>query len=137
VTIPEDPRKKFNRLVSSEAETQPETPGGDTPPEGSRRVIHRPMIDENGMPLPRRVEEVDLGATRVSSAAFEHTPMPRTRRWAAPRRFPAQGGIRPSRRQPLNWSRVGGCLLRGLIISLFAIVALALALAAAGIYEYF
>jgi len=137
VTIPEDPRKKFNRLVSSEAETQPETPGGDTPPEGSRRVIHRPMIDENGMPLPRRVEEVDLGATRVSSAAFEHTPMPRTRRWAAPRRFPAQGRIRPSRRQPLNWSRVGGCLLRGLIISLFAIVALALALAAAGIYEYF
>jgi penicillin-binding protein 1C len=41
------------------------------------------------------------------------------------------------RRQSFNWPKAGGCLLRGLIIGIFTIVALGLVLAAVGIYEYY
>ena len=128
---PEDPRDKFRRLMDSEADTQGEAPVEEPAGESATPAVHHPAIDENGMPLPRRVEEIDMGATRVTPSAFEYTPRAINRRPTSRRR------ILPSHRRPFNWSKAGGCLLRGLIVSLFIIIALGLILAAAGIYEYF
>jgi penicillin-binding protein 1C len=129
---PEEPRDKFRRLLDSEAETQAEPPAEEFTPGGGMRPIRHPAVDENGMSLPRRVEEIDMGATRVGQAAYEHTPGPTVRRPTTTRRVHLA-----RRRLFFNWAKAGGCLLRGLIIGLFTIVALGLILAAVGIYEYY
>lgn len=131
MTNPEDPREKFRRLLDSEADTQGEAPADDSSTKDTTPVVHHPAIDENGMPLPRRVEEIDMGATRVTPSAFEYTPSTRVHRPVTSRT------VLPSRRQPINWSKAGGCLLRGLIVIIFIVVALGLIMAAAGIYEYY
>ncbi len=129
---PEEPRDKFHRLLDSEAETQAEPPAEEFTPGGGTPPIRHPAVDENGMSLPRRVEEIDMGATRVGQAAYEHTPGPTVRRPTTTRRVP-----RARLHEPFNWPKAGGCLLRGLIITIFVVVALGLVLAAVGIYEYY
>jgi penicillin-binding protein 1C len=131
MTTPEDPREKFRRLVDSEADTQGEPPAEQAAAKSTSSAVHHPAIDENGMPLPRRVEEIDMGATRVTPSAFEYTPGPRVRRPASSRR------VSTSRSQSLNWGQVATCLLQGSIIAIFVIVAIGLVLAAVGIYEYY
>ena len=124
MTTPEDLREKIHRLVSSEAETQAEPPAESIKPEGSTRAVHNPMVSRHKMPLPRRVEELDMGATQVTPSAFKPFTGP-TRR------------VSSSRRRSPNWLKVGGCLLRGLILSLFVLIALGLITAAIGVYEYY
>ncbi|MBA4380239.1 MAG: hypothetical protein C0393_06135, partial [Anaerolinea sp.] len=131
----QDPRERFRRLIASESETQAEPvkapPEHLTPGSGIRDTPH-PAVDSRGMPLPRRVDEIDIHATRVTPAAFDHTPTGKNR--------PSPTVRRPSatvRRPPFNWRKAGGCLLRGLIFVIFAAVALALILAAIGIYQYY
>jgi penicillin-binding protein 1C len=86
------------------------------------------------MPLPKRVEEIDMGATRVTPAAFEYAHAPTARRPAAgrTRRIPSKKA-----RQGVDGKRVMGCLLRGLVISVFVAVGLGVLLAAAAIYMYY
>ena len=127
---PEDPREKFRRLVDSEAETQSDPPAKPDDAEKTP-VIRHPAIDENGMPLPRRVEEIDMGATRVTPSAFTHATTQRVRR---PVTRPVIS--RPARRS-FTWPKLGGCLLRGLIVLVFILVAAGLVMAAIGIYEYY
>jgi 1A family penicillin-binding protein len=131
MTTPEEPREKFRRLVDSEADTQGETPNEQAAAERTTPAVYRPASGKNAMPLPRRVEEIDMGATRVTPSAFEYTPTQSVRRPAASRRVSAY------RRQPFNWSKTGGCLLQALIIFIFVIVGLGLIMAAVGIYEYY
>jgi hypothetical protein len=128
---PEDPTQKFHRLTNSEAETRPDSPVAHTPPHGSSRPPRSIEIDENGLPLPKHVDELDLGATQVAPSAFEHTTIPIRRRQGRSSRVP--GRHRPS----FSWSRLGGCLLRGMIVLVFGLVGLGLLLAAAAIYEYY
>jgi penicillin-binding protein 1C len=128
---PEEPRDKFRRIIDSEADTQGGTPAEESAAEDTTPVIHHPALDENDMPLPHRVEEIDLGATRVSPSAFEYTPSTGMIRTASSRKI-LSSGLRP-----INWSKAGGCLLRGLILFIFIIVTLGLILAATGIYEYY
>jgi penicillin-binding protein 1C len=127
----EDPREKFHRLLDSEAETQAEPPAEEFLP-GGNRPIRRPAVDENGMPLPSRVDEIDMGATSVSRAAYEHTPGPTARHRGTTRRKSSM-----PRRRSFDRRKTGGCMLRGLIISIFTGVALGLLLVAIGIYEYY
>jgi len=129
---PEEPSDKFRRLLDSESETQAEPPAEEHTPSGGTRPFRHPAVDENGMPLPRRVEEIDMGATRVGQAAYEHSPTPTVHRPVTTRPLPPA-----RRRQSLNWSKAGSCLLRGLISSIFIVVALGLILVAVGIYEYY
>ena len=131
MTAPEDPREKFRRLLDSEADTQGAPPKEEAPEEGSTPVVTPQANGEKAMPLPRRVEEIDVGATRVTPSAFENTPRRSARRPATSRR------VAVSRRQPFNWSEAEGCLLQGLIIFIFVIVGLGLIMAAVGIYEYY
>ncbi len=81
-------------------------------PEGGRsnRSTPPPLYPEPNMPLPERVEEVDLNATRVTPAAVQTYTVP-----------PAAGSKYTQPRQRANgW----GCFLRGVVISLFVGVGL-------------
>jgi penicillin-binding protein 1C len=131
MSTPESPTDKFNRLVKSEADTQAEPPAeGETPARG----IHPPAVDADGMPLPKRVEELDMGATRVTPAAFNHSQPVTVRRpsTATTRRVPSK----KSRRQA-DGRRALGCFLRAVVISLFVLVALAVLTVALALYMYY
>ncbi len=88
-----------------------------------------PRVDASGMPLPRRVEQEDLGATRVSPAAYSPPPPPPQ---AAP---PAPAA--PSSPAVPGWRRSLGCLLRLSILGLFVVVILGLLGASIGLYQYY
>jgi 1A family penicillin-binding protein len=142
MTNDEERAKRIKRLLDSEAETRAEPPvepsTDASSQEGTTRAAapHRTptpppppiALDKDNMPLPRRVDQVDLGSTRVSPAAYEPASRPtngisQPRSAAAPR--PSQPP--PSRpRISLNWlGGSWGCLLRAFIFSLFGLVILA------------
>jgi penicillin-binding protein 1C len=184
-TLPEeDPRDRLRRLLASEDETMPELPAADEEPGGSpsdetiASVMSSlgeeeeesppppertptpdtpmPALDKDNMPLPRRVDEIDVGATRVSTAAYNVLPKAssvRSRgntpsqpigarlaagntpsRPSAPR--PASQPIPTSPTVPF-WRGRGGCLLRAFIVILFGMVALALLGGSIALYQYY
>lgn len=73
---------KLRRLLRSEEETQKDMDPAPLPDgtAASRRttgnttpILNLPDLDENNMPLPKRVDEVDVEGTRVSNAAYRQT----------------------------------------------------------------
>ncbi|MEX2144167.1 MAG: transglycosylase domain-containing protein [Anaerolineales bacterium] len=98
------------------------TPAGASPP----------PTDESGMPLPRRVAEVDPEATQVTGAAYSPTARSR-RQKAAGAAAGGLGGRFNAWRQ-----RIGrmGCLPRILIYGSFALIFLLIAGVAFALYEY-
>ncbi len=135
MTLPDDPRDKFRRLIRSEEETQADPPAEPARPLRDPLPPSRfPALDENNMPLPRRVSETDQGGTRVTPAAFETGTSPR-RTYAARAANPPTGetGFIAGLRHFYN----RGCLLQGIILLLFALVILGLCLGSLALYEYY
>ncbi|UYN90241.1 MAG: transglycosylase domain-containing protein [Anaerolineales bacterium] len=119
-------------IAPDEAPTIFEPVGDSTPappPLGHTPSGPRPAMDEFGMPLPRRVAEVDPEATRVSRAAYSTTG-----RTAAS----ATGNGGGSRFKQW-WGRVSrmGCLPRVLVYGGIAAILLAMASLAFAFYEYY
>ena len=152
----EEENKRFlKRLIESEAETRTDLPAEPKPKEEkpadpnattkaspAHRTPTPPRsipLDENNMPLPRRVDELDMEGTRVSPVAYEQPSRPRN----------ASTRLSPTSRPPLppqasgqsatlNWrSGWGGCLIRGFLVALFGIV-VALIIGGSGLlYSYY
>src|SRR5512146_3150206 len=124
----EDPGERLRRLLNSEDETMPDLPaseaGQNTPPApGSTPPLSQPALDRDNMPLPRRVNQVDVDGTRVSPAAYNRP----TGRRQAPTRLtrapqPAPQPLRPPAPPPrtprfdlnqylynVDWRRGMGC----------------------------
>ena len=119
-------QKRFRRLINSEGETNAEIPAQTPRPDEAIRS--HPLLDEHNMPLPRRVNQVDLEGTRVTPAAFE----PTTRRRSANRQA-------VQKRNGNRFTRYGtiGCLIQILIAFLFVLVIIGLFLISLGVYEYY
>jgi penicillin-binding protein 1C len=132
-----DHQKNKSRRTSSEPESgdsgktkaqvpqnsQTIAPGGAP----SRRHIP-PALDKDGMPLPQRVDEVDLNATSVAPSAYHVTRQQRP---------PSSAGkLSETQPRPIR-HKARGCFLRGLIAALFIAVALVLIAAAFIIYTYY
>ena len=120
---PEEHDDYLRRLIASEEETRADwvTPqredsergyGAEIQPEDPHAHL------EQNIPLPRRVDEVDTGATRVTPAAFN----------ALSRPVPPYGANPPNAKAPLSlksW-RGWGCFVRGWIIAIFGLILLGL-----------
>jgi len=168
----EDPRDKLRRLLASEDETLPDLPLPDEEPGGSpsddtiASVISSlgeedektpappeqtptpdtpmPALDKDNMPLPRRVDEIDTGATRVTPAAYNSIPSRPVDTHQSVNKVPLQpAGSRPvttqvpARSRIPFWKGSGGCLLRIFIIFLFGLVGLALLGGSIALYQYY
>ncbi len=181
----EDPRDRLRRLLASEDETMPELPIADEKPGGSPSdetiasvmsalgekdveppppLEHTPTpdtpmpaLDKDNMPLPRRVDEIDVGATRVTPAAYNVPSKPTSVRPAVSSQRSQPIGTRqatgisssqpaasrpvtqrvPTSPRPAFWSTSGGCLLRIFIIVLFGLVGLALLGGSIALYQYY
>src|SRR5687767_13968830 len=150
-----DPKKEeenqqyIRRLLDSEAETRaepaiepkPEEPAsqeGTTRASPPRRtpVPNPPPIalDKDNMPLPRRVDEVDMDGTRVTPVAYGASSRPRsnaqTRRTVLPSEQPSQPIL-------TGWKDYGGCLVRILILALFGVVVLTIIGGSALLFSYY
>src|SRR5688572_26536245 len=148
-----DPKKEeenqqyIRRLLDSEAETRaepaiepkPEEPAsqdGTTRASPPRRTPNPPPIalDKDNMPLPRRVDEVDLDGTRVTPVAYGAPS--RTRSNTQTRRsVPASEP--PSQPILTGWRDYGGCLVRLLILALFGVVVLTIIGGSALLFSYY
>ena len=133
---PEDRDENLRRLLASEDETRPDLP---TPPEtispadGTRPSAHSgstptppPGMGRDRMPLPRRVDEIDSGATRVTPAAFKLPPKP-----PQPVKKPFLAQL-----PRLDFQRGWGCFLRGLIAAIFGAILLGLIGGSYALYQY-
>ncbi|MDP1546989.1 MAG: transglycosylase domain-containing protein, partial [Anaerolineales bacterium] len=123
----------------------------------------RPALDENNMPLPNRVEETDLDGTRVTPAAYRTSNQhPAAGQGQRPTYQPPASQQRPVYRPPVEqnqaytqynpprpvkpslWEKFltafkgnKGCLLRGLVLSLFLFVFIGLCGASILVYQYY
>jgi penicillin-binding protein 1C len=147
----EDRAKKIKRLLDSEAETRAEppftpkddeAPGQGTTKTSSPRKTPTPpphiALDKDNLPLPRRVDEVDMGSTRVSPAAYESASRPRQ---SEPRRVPppSQPVSQPWRIDlgNIDLRQSWGCFARILILTLFGLVILAIIGGSALVFSYY
>ncbi|HEX9013141.1 MAG TPA: transglycosylase domain-containing protein, partial [Anaerolineaceae bacterium] len=123
-------------LSAAQTQAAPAQPGSPlSPPTTPRRSISYPAIDSRGMPLPRRVEQIDPSATQVAPAAYRASATAP----ALPRKEVKRSlrDTQPIKIQPSYWRRTMGCLLRILVVMLFILV---LGLVAAGsfaVYQYY
>jgi penicillin-binding protein 1C len=148
----EENRRFLKRLIDSEAETradlpiepkeeEPADPTATTKANPTHRTPTPPphiALDKDNMPLPRRVDELDMDGTRVSPVAYEPPSRPRN---AQTRLTPSQPPIQlPIASQPIafDWRRGwGGCLVRGLLLALFGLVVLIIIVGSISLYEYY
>ncbi|MBL8061707.1 MAG: penicillin-binding protein [Anaerolineales bacterium] len=161
---------KLRRLLRSEEETQKDMDPAPIPDgtAASRKstgnttpILNLPDLDENNMPLPKRVDEVDLEGTRVSNAAYRQTNQRPSSQAGA-----NQNQQRPAYRLPQNQTQgqprsvystqaaapggIGswfssfasklrgnkGCFVRLFVISIFAVVILGLCAGSILVYQY-
>jgi penicillin-binding protein 1C len=112
------------RHIPDPSKSQTIPPGGGqsnrpSPPPLYPDYSTNPYADSNE-PLPEWVEEIDLNATSVTPAAI-NSSVPRP----------------PSGNRGGNGSRAWGCLIRGLVISLFGLVAVLIIAAVAAVLAYY
>lgn len=169
-----DDNDRLRRIIRSEEETRkdldPAPPSDGTTASskksgGTTPILNLPDLDENNMPLPRRVDEVDMEGTRVTNAAYRQpSQRPQNQAQTSNQQRPAyrlpqnqaqQERASYSRQKnsaQISWgerlisglSRFGsamrgnkGCLLRGLIFSLFAVVIVGLCGGSILVYQYY
>jgi membrane peptidoglycan carboxypeptidase len=121
-----------NKLLRSEAYTRDDiTPHHATgkPPRTYENPLPRPALDADNMPLPRRVNEIDMDGTRVTPAAY-HIPSQPARPTSAQRQSP------PSQ-PPFDTRQIFGCAVYGLIGLFFVGVVLALIVVSFAVFSYY
>jgi len=163
MTSEEEERKRLiKRLLDSEAETRPEAPvdpaadetvdpQGTTKAQPPQRTPTPPPhipLDKDNMPLPRRVNEVDMDGTRVTPVAYEPTSRPKN--GAPVKHIYPTPPLNPPVQRPVTsppppyrpgttpaWRADYGCLVRVFIIALFSAVFLLLIGGTALLFSYY
>lgn len=134
---------RFRRILKSEEETQGEyKPGSVEPPSQVTDKYYRPALDKDNMPLPRRVDEIDMEGTRVTPAAYMTTQsqQPKAKPANAVANPPSPPRIRSKSKfnfKKINWRGNWGCFLRGLIAIIFTIVLIGLLAGSYFVYRYY
>lgn len=125
----DSPKDEIATVPQEESTTPPPPRLGTTP------QVAPPALDTRGMPLPRRVDEIDLGATQVSDSALDvvapQRPVPRP-----PAATPPPPRKPPRRFNPNNLEKGLGCLLRMALLGAFLLVVLGLMAGTVGLYVY-
>jgi 1A family penicillin-binding protein len=142
---------RLRRILRSEEETQgTPAPLPTEPPSQLNDPYYRPALDKDNMPLPRRVNEIDVEGTRVTPAAYTPTrrqqaqptqpPTPPTsipRSQPSVQRPPSNPHPPITKHQSPNTRFNWGCLLRGLVFSAFAVVIVGLIASSFFVYKYY
>ena len=135
---------RLRRILKSEEETQQGeyNPAPVEPPSQATDKYYRPALDKDNMPLPRRVDEIDMEGTRVTPAAYMKTQnqQPQSMPVEAVSNPPTQPRAQSKSKfnfKKINWRGNWGCFLRGLIAIVFAIVLIGLLAGSYFVYQYY
>ena len=131
---------RLRRILKSEEETQGVyNPAPVDPSSQITDKYYRPALDKDNMPLPRRVDEVDMEGTQVTRAAYMPTQsqQPQPKPVATTSTPPSQPRAQIPSKFNINWRGNMGCFLRGLIISAFAVVVIGLIAGSYFVYKYY
>ncbi|MDD2695171.1 MAG: transglycosylase domain-containing protein, partial [Anaerolineales bacterium] len=110
----------------------PPLPMGNTPQTAP------PAIGTQGLPLPRRVDEIDVDATRVTPSAYKPTrPSISTRPAQSYRRPAPPAPPRGAPQSSFDWQPAWGCLARSFVAALFTLVVLVLCGFSIVIFQYY
>ena len=128
---PEDRDDYLRRLIASEDETRADIPAQPYP----QTPAENPAFNNESLPdteshLPRRVDEVDMGATQVSQAAYQPISQPVDQ--PPPPPIKKQNFLSRFKTIPFNT----GCFLRGLIMAIFGLIILTLIGGTYVLYQY-
>jgi penicillin-binding protein 1C len=144
----EDPGERLRRLLDSEGDTRADiTPPAPRPAapqvhtgqpvnrgRDSLPPLTRPALDSDNMPLPRRVDQIDMEGTRVTPAAYGST----THRPSQARRYSSSAPFNFNIDfNNMNWRKGMGCLIRGLIVTAFLMVITGICIGSFALYEYY
>jgi penicillin-binding protein 1C len=133
-------------MLRSEEETQGVyNPEPVEPPSQVTDKYYRPALDKDNMPLPRRVDVVDMEGTRVTPAAYHPTQnqQPQSKPAVAGSTPPSQPRARNGQStskfgiKKMNWRGSMGCFLRGLIAMVFLAVIVGLCTGSYFVYQYY
>ena len=129
---------RLRRILRSEEETQgADNPAPVEPPSQATDKYYRPALDKDNMPLPRRVNEIDVEGTQVTPIAYQSTrqsaPLQPAVSASTPRTQRGKSPLKPR----TNWRGNRGCLLRGLIVVAFAAVIVGLMVGSYFVYKYY
>jgi penicillin-binding protein 1C len=103
------------------------------PPLGTTPQRHPPPLDAYGMPLPRRVNQIDTQGTRVSSSMYQGAAPAGT----IPQSAAPTAKASPPKSARGSWRRAMGCLLRMFILAVFAGIIVLVGLSSFALYEYY
>jgi penicillin-binding protein 1C len=124
---------------SDEIPTTPYLPS-DTPPPpmlGDTPQVTPPSLDTRGMPLPRRVDEIDIDATKVSPVAYglgySHRPTP-TPPLSSPPTKPIREKREPVVKDPGKWL---GCALRMIVLGIFSLAVVGIIAGSIMLFQYY
>jgi len=116
--------------------SEPQVEGSQAPRNDDEATVPPLAIDQYGMPLPRRVDEIDPYATRVSRAAV--SSLARASAGQATTAPPsARRHTTPIRARSSGWRTAAGCLLRVIIALVFVGVLALVAVGSWAIYQYY
>jgi penicillin-binding protein 1C len=123
--------------------TTPTSAGGTTRvsrPAGETTIRHQaeqPPQAASETLLPRRVDQIDRDATRVSPISYR-TERPLQRQVVpAPRPPSTSPKVRAKPASGINWSAGLGCALRLVILGIFGLVLVAIVVASIGVIQYY
>jgi len=155
--VPEPPAADATRAIPVERQNT-------LPPIDQRATIPPPSGGYQNQPLPRRVDEVDINATRVTPAAYNSPPSAgQTRASNVPPAYQTRASVTPPPvattqgvrrygggqnippRRPASGATGGlmrrpgnlGCLLRGAVAFLFISMFIVVLVASIGVIQYF
>lgn len=138
-------------------ENNPAGPSTDQSNSATERTVLNPENGEEAtilpasdfptpsLPLPKRVEEVDLNATRLTSTAYQPTTQLRTpvtsdqsHQTEAKKSSPQKAARRPTTKKNNNfWKKPTGCLVKGLIGLVFLVILILLGIGTFAVFQYF
>ena len=98
-----------------------------------------PALDTQGMPLPKRVDEIDLEATQATPTAYKFPRIgkPKQKEDAQNMSNSSGRGLSKRGKPRIDIASYWGCFPRMIILGLFVLIVSGLCLGSFAIYEYF
>jgi len=117
------------------------------PPLGNTPSSSPPALGTHDMPLPRRVSQVDPGATRITPSAYQgNAPLRGGTTQVRPTspkppqtntKISTRGKIKQNKRSSSEWVESLGCVVRAVVVMFFFLIFIGIIAGSIALYQYY